>query len=142
MNRTVLHCDSRLVVRASSCRRMEVHIPAKHLVEHHTNKPPVACLGVLGAAILGLENLQQTVHGITRCSTNKANTPTSGETWPSRVEKFKFCVVMQPCSSNTWSSDGICGIEHVSVVINARACAKVSNLNKNAKSGAYCVIQA
>ncbi len=43
---------------------------------------------------------------------------------------------MQPCSSNTWNSDGICGIEHVPVVINARACAKVSNLNKNANSGA------
>jgi hypothetical protein len=66
MNRTVLHCDNGLVVKAGSCTMMEVRIPAKHLVEHHTNRPPVACLGVLGAAILGLENLQQIVHGITR----------------------------------------------------------------------------
>ncbi len=56
------------------------------------------------------------------------------------MEKVKYCVVMQSCSSNTWSSDGICGIENVPVVINTRACAKVCNLNQNANSGAYWII--
>ncbi len=55
------------------------------------------------------------------------------------MKKVEYCVVMQSLASNTCRSDGIRGIEHLSVAINARASAKISNLNKHANSSAYWI---